>query len=270
MVYRVKKLSYVAFQRIRGPFVISTYLAQIPRELPNATMRPLSFAAGIGVMDKTCVKKRIQDAEYCLMHHAVAHACFMYVSKLWVSYKKGYIQLRPVGMTPQRLADFKKMLLQCRIKLQYLRLAHLAALKFLPSAKNIFKRNYLLKQTLMTPPTSVSAPIIHTLCEVYKELYQLGKKVGKRERFGIFARIEDLAIECLVLATKAALAHEAQKVAPLKELRVTIDILKRLIRLCEELNIIEEKKYFSMQEKLIEASKMAHGWLLYVERKPRP
>ena len=98
----------------------------------------------------------------------------------------------------------------------------------------------------------------------------MGKRVGKRERFGIFARIESLAIECLGLATKAALAHEAQKVAPLKELRVTIDILKRLIRLCEELNIIEEKKYFSMQEKLIEASKMAHGWLLYVERKPRP
>lgn len=122
----------------------------------------------------------------------------------------------------------------------------------------------------MTPPASAVAPVIHTLCEVYKELYQLGKKVGKRERFGIFARVEDLTLECLALATKAALMAGIEKAHALKELRITIDLLKRLIRLCEELRIIEEKKYFSLQEKLVEASKMAHGWLLYIERKPRP
>jgi len=71
----------------------------------------------------------------------------------------------------------------------------------------------------------------------------------------------------MTLSIEAALIERPDKIATVKRLRICIDVTKRLIRLCQELKIIEDKKYFSLQEKLIEASKMAHGWLAYLQRK---
>ncbi len=98
----------------------------------------------------------------------------------------------------------------------------------------------------------------------------MGKKVPKRDRFGLWMQVEGVFLECFELAIEAALAPAHEKGPPLKKLRVRIDLAKRLVRLCQELGIIEDKRYFSLQEKLVGASKMAHGWLAYAERKPRP
>jgi len=105
---------------------------------------------------------------------------------------------------------------------------------------------------------------------LYKELYQTGKKVPKRDRFGLYAQVEAGALKCLTLSIEAALAEPPAKIRPIKELRIALAVSKRLIRLCQELEILEEKKYFFLQEKVIEASKMASGWLAYLERKKSP
>jgi len=104
------------------------------------------------------------------------------------------------------------------------------------------------------------------LAEVYKETYRLGKKVSKRERFGLYARIEAAALECWTLSIEAALTEKSTKDAVLKKLRIAINVTKQLIRVAQELQIINDKNYFILQEKLVEASKMAHGWLAYMER----
>ena len=109
--------------------------------------------------------------------------------------------------------------------------------------------------------------VLHGL---YKELYQTGKKVPKRDRFGLYAQVEAGALKCLTLSIEAALAEPPAKIRPIKELRIALAVSKRLIRLCQELEILEEKKYFFLQEKVIEASKMAAGWLAYLERKKSP
>ena len=117
------------------------------------------------------------------------------------------------------------------------------------------------------PPHDILAPIVHILIDVYKEVYQTGKNVPKRERFGIYAHVEEAALACMTLSIGAALMESFEKITAVKRLRIHIEIAKRLIRLCQELRVIEDKKYFSLQEKLIEASKMAHGWLAYLQRK---
>ncbi|MDO8518165.1 MAG: four helix bundle protein [bacterium] len=102
---------------------------------------------------------------------------------------------------------------------------------------------------------------------MYKQVYQTGRQVPKRDRFGVYARVEQVALECMTFSVEAALTELPEKIVIVKRLRIHIDILKRLVRLCQELDIIEAKRYFSLQEKLIEASKMAHGWLAYLQRK---
>ena len=120
------------------------------------------------------------------------------------------------------------------------------------------------------PPPEISAPIVQVLHGLYKELYQTGKKVPKRDRFGLYAQVEAGALKCLTLSIEAALAEPPAKIRPIKELRLALAVSKRLIRLCQELEVIEEKKYFFLQEKVVEASKMAAGWLAYMERKKSP
>jgi hypothetical protein len=111
---------------------------------------------------------------------------------------------------------------------------------------------------------------VHILTQAYKEIYQTGKKIPKQDRYGLYARVEGSAFECITLSIEAALAEPYEKTALVKRLRIRIDITKRLIRLCQELKLIEDKKYFSLEGKLIEASKMAHGWLIYLQRKEPP
>ena len=109
--------------------------------------------------------------------------------------------------------------------------------------------------------------VLHGL---YKEIYQTGKKIPKRDRFGLYARVESGVLNCLTLSIEAAFAEPPAKIRPIKELRIMLAVSKRLVRLCQELEILGEKKYFFLQEKVIEASKMAAGWLAYLERKKSP
>lgn len=96
------------------------------------------------------------------------------------------------------------------------------------------------------------------------------QKVPKRDKFGLYAQVENGALKCLTLSIEAALAEPPAKIRPIKELRIMLAVSKRLIRLCQELGVIEEKKYFFLQDKIIEASKMAARWLAYLERKKFP
>ena len=105
------------------------------------------------------------------------------------------------------------------------------------------------------------------MSEVYKHAYVIGKTLPKRERFGLWSKIEDGLLSCLSLSIEAAFGKPEEKVRPLRELRVRLDVVKRLIRLAQELGVIDEKKYFRLQEHVVESSKMAAGWMGYVERK---
>lgn len=92
----------------------------------------------------------------------------------------------------------------------------------------------------------------------------MGNQIGKRERFGIYLKIENICLEILSLVIEASFLPKSDKRKPLEKVRIKVEILKQLIRLCQEQDIIEEKKYFSLQEKLQEISKMIAGWIKYV------
>jgi len=99
--------------------------------------------------------------------------------------------------------------------------------------------------------------------DLYKELYRLGLKMPKRDRYGVHAKVESLCIEVLSLAIQAALVSKTEKAVYIKTLRRNVEVMKHLIRLCMELKIIETNKYWELQKQLQEISKMAAGWLKY-------
>ena len=122
---------------------------------------------------------------------------------------------------------------------------------------------------MTTPPESPSGiivPVVHKITELYKNLYRLGTKIPKRDRFGIHREIESECLITLNLSIQVALKSRSEKAAFLQELRTHIEILKHLIRASHELHIIESGIYLDLQKQLQEISKMALGWLRYCEQ----
>ncbi|MFA5127215.1 MAG: four helix bundle protein [Patescibacteria group bacterium] len=86
------------------------------------------------------------------------------------------------------------------------------------------------------------------------------------ERFGLYQKIENIIIDCLELGTLAALTAKDKKCVIVSKLKMQIEVAKRLTRLMWELKIITDKKYLLLSEKIIQISKMASGWIKYLNK----
>ncbi len=62
----------------------------------------------------------------------------------------------------------------------------------------------------------------------------------------------------------AALELRENKLVILNSARIKIEVLKRLIRMTPDLNIIQIQKYVELESELQEISKMTNGWIKYL------
>jgi len=117
--------------------------------------------------------------------------------------------------------------------------------------------------TFNAPPNGVNAPIVHKINDFYKAFYQLKKIIPKSDRYGLYLKTEESILESLQLAITAAFSDRNRKIEILQELKIKIELTKRLIRLMMELNIVTTKKYLFLETDLQEISKMATSWHKY-------
>lgn len=106
---------------------------------------------------------------------------------------------------------------------------------------------------------------MHKVCEFYKKIYLLSPKLPKKDRFGIYLKIENICLEIINLLIAAALENKINKFPPLNSARIKIEILKRMFRIACELEIVETKKYLDLESDLQEISKMTNGWIKYLK-----
>lgn len=90
--------------------------------------------------------------------------------------------------------------------------------------------------------------------------------MGKRDRHGIYLKIEIKILETLELITEASFASRNSKLPYLFSARTKVEIIKRLIRLASELGIIKPDKYIDFESDLQEISKMTNGWIRYIQQ----
>ena len=86
----------------------------------------------------------------------------------------------------------------------------------------------------------------------------------KRDKLGIHATIESICITLLELIIGATFEAAKNKIAYLLQSRIKIESLKHLVRSELELYIIDQDKYIDLQADLQEISKMANGWIKYL------
>lgn len=108
--------------------------------------------------------------------------------------------------------------------------------------------------------------MVHKIVELYKTLYQNNKSVSKQDRHGMRAKTEQNFLLCLQMAIEAALSAKDSKLPIVRKLKIEIEVGKQMTRLETELDIISQKFYCVLQEKLQEISKMCAGWINYLEK----
>jgi len=92
----------------------------------------------------------------------------------------------------------------------------------------------------------------------------LSPKLPKKDRFGIYSKIENLCLEIIILAITAAFETKNNKFPILNSARIKIEVLKRLLRIASELKIVQDKIYLALEIDLQEISKMTNGWIKYL------
>lgn len=67
------------------------------------------------------------------------------------------------------------------------------------------------------------------------------------------------------LLINASLEIKSNKPPILNSARIKVEALKRLIRLTNDLKIIDNKKYIALESELQEISRMINGWIKYLK-----
>jgi len=83
----------------------------------------------------------------------------------------------------------------------------------------------------------------------------------KQHKLGIHKVIGEQALKILALLIDSALRNRQDKIQTLNQARRDTEILKHLIRMEYELEIIKEKSYIHMAHALENISMMTTGWI---------
>ena len=124
----------------------------------------------------------------------------------------------------------------------------------------------LLSLTRPDPKNDIS--IVHIIKQLYSTIYQVGNKLPKREKLGIHADIERVTLDTMTEIIRASLLQRSKKIDSLEKVRVSIEVIKHLIRTEYELKIIVQKTYIRIESLLVEISKMTNGWIKYLTQNP--
>lgn len=109
--------------------------------------------------------------------------------------------------------------------------------------------------------------MVHRVGEFYKQIYSLSGRIDKRNKFGIWLKIENSCLETLRLIIKASFTNKLERLPLLNSARTEVEVLKRLLTVTHELNIIQTKNYLQLESDLQEISKMTNGWIRYLTQK---
>lgn len=119
------------------------------------------------------------------------------------------------------------------------------------------------------------APIIQQTLGLYKELYEQTKKFPKKDQYLLGRRCEDTLLSFLEYTLLAANVPKDQKVRLLNIAAGKFDVidthgltpvefpagLKVLLRLAQELRMLDKKQYILLEIKVREIGKMLGGWI---------
>jgi len=104
-------------------------------------------------------------------------------------------------------------------------------------------------------------PIFKKAYELTKMLYDLRTTVPKQDRYSVWLRCENLMLEVLEGIVIASHMRKAEKLEPLQQASLKLNVLRVFLRLAKDMKAIDLKKYTRIQELVDEVGRMLGGWI---------
>ena len=104
-------------------------------------------------------------------------------------------------------------------------------------------------------------PIIQKVYDFYRELYLSVVKMPKKDKYALGKKLDNTTLDLMELLIMASYTNKENKHIFLAKANAKLELLKIFIRLAEDLEAINTKKYLLLQEKLQETGRMLGGWI---------
>ena len=92
------------------------------------------------------------------------------------------------------------------------------------------------------------------------------KNFPKSSRFTLGTKIDDCFLNILELIFMASILTKEEKLSYLKKASLKLDLLKFLMQVAWELEVVDNKKYIELSERLHEIGRMLGGWIISLQK----
>ncbi len=107
----------------------------------------------------------------------------------------------------------------------------------------------------------IDIPIFKKSYDFYKAFYIFRTTIPKIDKYAIWQKAENLAIEIIEGIMTASYKSKFEKSAVLEKVSLNLNLLRVLLRLMKEVKTIDNKKYTALEEILDEIGRMLGGWI---------
>src|SRR3990167_814250 len=105
------------------------------------------------------------------------------------------------------------------------------------------------------------APILKHTFDLYKELYGYLKTLSKKDQYLLGKQIEEHVLKFLELILMAAGMQRDRKLEILEQANGKYEVFKVLIYMAREMQLLDNKKYLSLEGKAQEVGMQVGGWI---------
>lgn len=126
------------------------------------------------------------------------------------------------------------------------------------------------KSFSLNPPPGSNLPIITHFVSAYKLWREFLPNLAKDARYTIGYKIDRLFLDVIELIFTASYMPKQQKLPYLQKAAARLDLLKFFLQISWEVKVLDNKKYATISEKLLEIGKMLGGWVRQMTPKETP
>lgn len=116
----------------------------------------------------------------------------------------------------------------------------------------------------MEKSSVLEIPLFHKVYELYKLLHGYYPQIPKSERYTLWQKCENTTLLLLEALIETRHHSKEQQRNSLTLMSQKLDLLKVLIRLAKDLQLLNSEQTFAIQEMLHEIGKMIGGWMKFV------
>lgn len=113
-------------------------------------------------------------------------------------------------------------------------------------------------------------PIFKRAYDLYKTLYGFRALVPKQDRYTLWQRAENAALDVLEGILLAGQKTKGEKLLVLENVSLKLNILRVLLRLLKETKAIDQKRYVTLQISVDEIGRMLGGWIRSTKERRAP